>query len=145
MNNLRLIPAIESDRDFFRKTHHAAYRRRIEPMFGWDESAQKIYANKEFDERNPHIILQGEDRAGVVGWQDHDDHILFGPIYILPEFQGKGLGTAILQKFIAQSEAEKKEIRLRTLLTNTAAKEFYEKLGFVTASSTQIHWHLVYR
>ena len=53
---IELVAAEEKNREFFRKTHHFAYREVIESMFGWDEAQQDIAVDKEFDERNPHII-----------------------------------------------------------------------------------------
>jgi hypothetical protein len=87
--NITLIAAEEEDRTSFRHAHHLAYRPVIEKMFGWDESKQDVYADKDFDERQPHLIYKEGRKIGVVGWQIKPDHIWFGPIFILPESRAR--------------------------------------------------------
>jgi hypothetical protein len=66
--NITLIAAREKDRTFFRHAHHLAYRPVIEKMFGWNENKQDAYADKDFDERQPHLIRDEARKVGVVGW-----------------------------------------------------------------------------
>jgi GNAT superfamily N-acetyltransferase len=142
--NITLIAAEEDDRSFFRQAHHLAYRPVIEAMFGWDESKQDVYADKDFDERQPHLICEEGRKVGVVGWQIQPDHIWFGPIFILPEYQGRGIGMHVVKEFIKKAEAENLPLRLQTLLLNEKAKAFYERLGFRTRDKSAVHWQLEY-
>jgi GNAT superfamily N-acetyltransferase len=140
--NITLIAAEEEDRTFFRHAHHLAYRPVIEEMFGWNETKQDGYADKDFDERKPHIIHKEGRQVGVVGWQIKPDHIWFGPIFILPEYQGQGIGTHVVKEFIKKAKVEKLPLRLQTLLLNEKAKAFYERLGFRTLDKSAVHWQL---
>lgn len=142
--NITLIAAQEEDRTFFRHAHHSAYRPVIEKMFGWDDSKQDVYADKDFDERHPHLAYEGGRKVGVVGWQTKPDRIWFGPIFILPEYQGKGIGMHVVKKFIKKAESERLPLRLQTLLVNEKAKAFYERLGFKTLDKSAVHWQLEY-
>lgn len=138
---VELIPATETDRAFFRFAHHRAYRSVIELMFGWDEAYQDKAADKDFDERAPHVIRCDGVDVGVVGWVDKGDHIWFGPIFILPEHQGKGIGTELIHRVIAGART----VKLQTLKENRRAKAWYERLGFKVVSADGIHWQLEYR
>jgi GNAT superfamily N-acetyltransferase len=142
--NITLKAAEEEDRPFFRHAHHAAYRPVIENMFRWDESQQDAYADKDFDDRQPHLIYEEGRKVGVVGWQIKPDHIWFGPIFILPEYQGQGIGMHVVKEFITKAEAQKLPLRLQTLLLNEKAKAFYERLGFKTLDKSAVHWQLEY-
>ncbi len=139
-----LVPAVEQDRSFFRQAHHLAYRGVIEPMFGWDEASQDRFADIDFDARNPHIIQHMGSPVGVIGWQDKDDHLWFGPIFILPAHQNQGIGTFLVKEFIQKAVAQNVALRLQTLRKNENAKRLYEKLGFRTLSSSDVHWQMEY-
>lgn len=142
--NVELHPATENDRAFFRQVHHRAYRSVIESMFGWDEAYQDKAADKDFDERTPHIIRCDGAAAGVVGWVDRGDHIWFGPLFILPEHQGKGIGTILMQNLIELARGQARAIKLQTLKENTRAKAWYERLGFTVVAVDDHHWQLEY-
>lgn len=142
--NINLISAGEKDREFFKKTHHRAYRAVIESMFGWDEEKQNNYADKDFNERNPHIIQYESHRAGVLGWQEKIDHIWFGPIFILPEYQNKGIGTFLVKQFKREADSKNISLKLQTLKINEGAKRLYEGLGFKILSENEVHWQMEY-
>ncbi len=143
--NIELIPATEKDREFFRKTHHLAYRQVIESMFKWDEKEQAIFADRDFDERNPHIIIFDKQYSGVVGWQDKSEYIWFGPIFILPQYQNKGIGSLLVKQFMDKADSQNLPLRLQTLRKNERAKVFYKKLGFKVIDYNNIHWQMEYR
>lgn len=48
-------------------------------------------------------------------------------LYVLPGFQGKGIGTQILNRCIAEAE---KKLYLYVFSRNTQAISFYERFGF---------------
>ncbi len=143
--NIEIIPATEQDRIFFRKTHHIAYKEVIESMFLWNEQEQDKFADKDFNERIPHIIIYKEISAGVIGWQDKAGFIWFGSIFILPEYQILGIGSYLVRKFIDKADSESLPIRLQTLRNNENAKKSYERLGFKVLSSDSIHWQMEYK
>ncbi len=140
---IELVPMKEIDRPFFRQAHHRSYRSVVESMFGWDEAYQDGAADIDFNERNPHIIIHNKEAVGIVGWQE-TDHLWFGPLFILPECQNRGIGTLVVRKFIEQSCFRKLPLRLQTLRQNIGAKRLYEKLGFHVVSVSDIHWQMEY-
>ena len=53
-------------------------------------------------------------------------------LYVLPEFQGEGLGPQLLAKAMAENRPK----RLWTFQQNTRARRFYEDRGFVAVEFT---------
>ena len=51
-------------------------------------------------------------------------------IQCLPEFQGKGLGTAVLQHVIEQGARRALPVTLSVVPANPRARRLYERLGF---------------
>ena len=56
--------------------------------------------------------------------------IYIGGMQILPEYRGRGIGTAILESLIAESKQTSKPIRLKVFHNNPPALSLYEKVGF---------------
>jgi ribosomal protein S18 acetylase RimI-like enzyme len=134
---IEFISVSENDLPIFIETHHRSYRETIEKMFGWNDAYQKQAAIKEFQEREPKRIIIDSQFIGFLGCQDLEEYLWFGPFYILPEYQGKGFGSAVLQSFI---DSSLKDIKLRTLTANDGAKSLYEKFGFELIEQTDIHF-----
>lgn len=141
--NLKYILATEGDRAFFIHVHHTAYRDTIEEMFGWDEKRQDELANRPFDEGGIHIIWNDDNRIGVVGWEERYDHLWLKELFLLPEYQGQGIGSQIIKDTITKARSVAKDIRLRTLKANMRAKELYERYGFELTEETDIHWNMI--
>jgi len=139
---LSFSPVSESDRLFFLRVHHEAYRAVIESMFGWDEALQDTYANRAFDAGGMQIVSWGGEPAGVVGFEDHPEYLWLKEVFLLPEFQGRGIGSAIVQMSIFRAQAAGKEIRLQTLRANLGAKRLYERHGFIVTQESPIHWKM---
>ena len=68
------------------------------------------------------------DMAGIIafktGWIEQ--------LYILPEFQGRGIGSALLK----QAQTTFPHLQLWTFQRNIQARQFYEKHGFTAIDET---------
>lgn len=73
-------------------------------------------------------VFAGEALAGMIafrpGWVDQ--------LYVLSEYQGKGIGHTLL----ALAQADSDELQLWTFQKNDAARRFYEKHGFAAVEFT---------
>jgi len=125
------------------------YARTIKPyidaLLGWDE-AQHV-ANLRADlEQGPllSIIVVGGERVGIVQIVETPDEISLWKIAILPEYQGRGIGTAIVQSLIARSQAVRKPVRLSVFQANRGARRLYERLGFTAVSETDQDIEMVF-
>lgn len=60
-------------------------------------------------------------------------------IQLLPEFQGHGIGTALLQRELRFADARGLPVRLQVLRENRA-RTLYERLGFRVCGETDTHF-----
>ncbi len=97
-----------------------------------EESIKKREENmRNIPEKQKRLVAVYEDKiVGVLTMVRNEDNNQLRTIYILPEFQGKGIGKMLYAEAIKFCDKNKKLIvQVATYNTNTI--EFYEKLGFV--------------
>jgi RimJ/RimL family protein N-acetyltransferase len=122
----RLRPATDADRDFLFDLHRQAMRDYVEPLWGWDDGVQRRLFDDRFTTRHSRVIqVDGED-VGLLQLEDQPSEVVLGLIELLPAWQGKGIGTAIIRSVLAQG----KPVSLRVLRGNPRAAALYKRLGF---------------
>ncbi len=62
-------------------------------------------------------------------------------LFLLPEFQGRGLGRATMSHVLDRALREERTVHLRSLRTNLRAVSFFKELGFSQVSSSATHHH----
>ena len=138
---LKLRKYEENDYDFIYNVKKIVYKKYVDEFFGgWDDAVQ----HKMFDDflasesENIEIILADSKEIGFVnGKLLPSGEYEQGNICILPEWQGKGIGTELLNKIIAEHKGH--SIVLRVFKSNPA-KHLYERLGFTTYDETRTHF-----
>ena len=101
----------------------------------WSESRVQEESREDSSSPNAQVILVGNVAVGVLLVERHSTHIQLEQIYLLPEYQRLGIGTALVNSLIAEAEQHKIPIRLRVMAVNPA-KRFYEQFGFVVTEVT---------
>ena len=84
----------------------------------------------DFDKNKIQVIELGGVAVGRLRVV-REDSIYIGGFQILPEYRGQGLGTAILDSLVLESEQSGVPITLEVFNDNTEAVKLYEKIGFV--------------
>ena len=127
------------DTDFARRTHHAAYRSVVERQFGpWNEAQQDAFFAAGW-EAFPHEILFIEDTlVGYCAVENRADGIHVRESVIDPQYQGRGIGTALLRELQGMATRDATLIRLGTFHQNRA-HELYARLGFSRVGMTPTH------
>ena len=132
----------EKDYDFIYQVKKNAYKKYVEMNFGgWDEEQQQVFFKKfmETYEEGAYIItFQGKD-IGFFNDCREDAVYEIGNICILPEYQNRGIGTAIL-KDVIEKHADK-EIHLQYFKQNPVGR-LYERLGFERVGETPYHYQM---
>ncbi len=121
--------ATESDSDFLYELKKSAEYDAIEAVFGWDECVQRRLHRSELKQAFPTIVQIGEGAIGSYLFQEFSDHFYLGRFFLLPQFQGKGLGGNILAKVVLEADTECKPIRLCYLQGNRVER-LYQRFGF---------------
>ncbi len=101
-------------------------------VFGWPAERLIRAFQRELPSVRRFEIWAGDELAGIVTIQYP---FLHGPylqlLAILPGFQGRNLGLAVLQWMEAQARAEEaRQLWLCVSTFNTRARAFYERFGF---------------
>jgi ribosomal protein S18 acetylase RimI-like enzyme len=132
-------PATEADTEFARKTHHTSYRDVIVKQFGdFEEKVQDEFFAKSWKPETHQILLYGDEECGYFSYEVFDDHIFAHELVLLPAFQGKGIGSQVLQDLMEEAKRRGLPVRLQVLRENKA-QHLYRKLGFKDAGSTDTH------
>jgi GNAT superfamily N-acetyltransferase len=72
--------------------------------------------------------------VGIAAVGPHEKHLVLWKLYVLPEHQGKGIGSALVESVVASATGVHPEIRISYLEGNTLAEAFYRDKGFVEIS-----------
>jgi GNAT superfamily N-acetyltransferase len=124
--------------NFTYQTKQAAFRGYLEQVSSWNEDEQRRLHQRRFGEHDFRIIqLSGVD-VGILAISRQPDCINLHQMFILPEYQSKGIGDAVLT-LIIEDAAAKIPVRLRVLKVNPRALTFYQRLGFKQIGETETH------
>jgi len=107
--------------------------RRVEGVHG-EKIAEKIQQWRERIETSgpDHAVFIARDSGRAVGFVApgiQEDQPRVGALYVLPEAQGKGVGSQLLQKAL-DWYGDEQDVYLHVAEYNTKAIEFYHKFGF---------------
>lgn len=127
---VHLRPASELDWEFLFTLHCATMREVIARTWGWDDAWQRADFERRFAQS---IVWIVETHGGAVGslWVEwKPDSLYIHELQVWPGFQGRGLGTAIIQHAIEQGASRGLPVTLSVVPANTRARYLYERLGF---------------
>ncbi|GAA1613457.1 hypothetical protein GCM10009789_79620 [Kribbella sancticallisti] len=82
------------------------------------------------------VALDGERVVGMAGLGREADFWVLWKLSVLPEYQGRGVGQALLDGAIAVLPDGSTQLLLDVLVTNEAAITFYRKHGFGAQART---------
>lgn len=137
-------PATLSDTKFARLAHHAAYRDVVSRQFGtWDETLQDRLFEEKWMPHQFEIVLCDGNQCGFLSIEDRPDHISVSEIVITPQFQGRGIGSRLLNEEIQRGRETQSPLRLQVLRENRAI-ELYRRLGFKECGTTETHVCMVW-
>ncbi len=144
--HLNRRPATEVDYDFARRVHHEAYHDVVLRQFGrWVEDEQDRYFAASWTKHPHEIVLRDGEPCGFVAIYDRDEAVVFSELVILPAFQGRGIGTALLREQIERARERGVPVSLSVLHENHRAAALYRRLGFHETGKTETHYLMEWR
>ena len=139
---LRFRTARPTDSEFVFTTKEAAFREYVEQVWGWDDSDQRELNDRRFGSQDVRIIRSGEVDVGFMATSRSFNTLKVDQLYILPEYQGRGIGSACMTGIMEEAEIEQRSIGLQVLKVNVRGIAFYRRLGFAVVGESATHLQL---
>jgi ribosomal protein S18 acetylase RimI-like enzyme len=139
VRHLTLRKATIADSEFAFQTKKAALGRYIEQVWGWDEEEQRRLHEDRFARRDYQVIRSKHTDVGILVSERLPDHVAVYQLFVLPEHQGKGIGTECMERILAEAAGAGLPVRLDVLKVNQQALRFYRSLGFRSVGGTETH------
>ena len=98
-----LRPATDGDRGFLYALHCRTMRVVIEQTWGWDEDWQQMDFERRFRDHDVSIIECDGEATGGLFLERRTDSLYIHEIQLTPEFQGSGIGSAVVGQVIEQA------------------------------------------
>ena len=137
-----LKPATIEDYDFIFYVKKTALKQYIEKIWGWDEEYQQDDFRKCFLPQNNKIIVCNDEEVGFLEVNEKENIIYIVELEILPQYQGKGIGTSIISDIIQHSRSVNKKLEIGCFKINLGASRLYERLGFKVIGERETHFIL---
>ena len=142
MEELSIRKAQATDSEFVFAVKQAAFREYVEQIWGWDDTYQRDLHDRRFAAQDIRIIQFDGTDVGFLSIRNTSDTFKVDQIYILPEYQGKGIGAACMKRIIDDANLEQKPVTLQVLKINTRATAFYQRLGFTIVDENPTHFQM---
>jgi len=133
------LPQTPEARDFAFEVKQAAIGPHIIARWGWDEAFQRNFHEQRFRDKPFSRIMHKGQAVGTIALSAVADHMRLDEFYLLPSYQGQGLGTRILRHCLAIADACGMRLRLQYLKWNPVGS-LYRRHGFMVIDETEIHF-----
>ncbi len=141
----QLRPVTDADYEFLYALNSTTMRPYVEPIWGWDEDLQRTAFDRRWNPDNQQMIVVDGRDVGRITLNETDDLIYIAQINLLPDFQGKGIGSEVIEAVKADAAHSGRYVELRVLRTNPDARRLYERLGFRVFEETDTHFWMRWR
>jgi ribosomal protein S18 acetylase RimI-like enzyme len=132
-----LRPATADDRGFIVELTRTAMGPYLEATFGWDDASQTAYFEERFDAFGGQVLQADGVDVGELLVEERPDELFIVRLALLPDWQGRGIGSAIVRMLIDRARELESALTLDVLRANPRAVRFYESLGFVRTGGTE--------
>jgi ribosomal protein S18 acetylase RimI-like enzyme len=139
-----LRPAEAGDVAYAWRLYEQLMRARTEALMPWRAERQREVIESALKSGGMRMI---DVDGAVCGWlhvYEAADGIDLLQLYVAPERQNQGIGTAIVRGLQARAAALGRPLRLNVLINNPA-RRLYERLGFRIERSDPIKHHMAWR
>jgi ribosomal protein S18 acetylase RimI-like enzyme len=131
----RTRPLRADEHEWAYALHRVALGACIEATWGaWNERLQRRIFRDAVAREPREVIEVGGEPVGVLCVEERGDEIYLGLIELLPEWQGRGIGTAILRSLASRARETARALTLDVLPVNARAIALYEREGLTVVA-----------
>jgi GNAT superfamily N-acetyltransferase len=105
----------------------------------WQEDEQRTRFFEGLKPETHQIVEHAGQPVGLLSVVHAPGVVMLNRVFLLPPFQGRGLGGRLVRQVLADADAVGLPVRLRVLKVNPA-RRLYERVGFVEIERTETHF-----
>lgn len=134
--------ASETDYEWLYELKVASMRDYIEELYGWDDVAQRAFFDEGFRPCDIEVIIFEGSNAGMFELSQDDEGFFLRRIEVHPRFQGRGVGSRIIEEVIRRATEMNEPVRLQVFKGNPA-RNLYQRFGFEVVTETATHYQML--
>jgi len=135
-SEVSLRPATPEDVEFAYHVSRETMRGHALATFGaWNEEEARQRCSRNISAGFTQIIELGGVQIGIYVVERAPDHVQLLQIFILPDYQRRGIGSRLIERLLAEARAASLPLRLRVLRVNPAFA-LYRRMGFQVVQET---------
>jgi GNAT superfamily N-acetyltransferase len=127
---IALRAATTEDFEYCKRLYFAGMKRIIEELH-LDMNAQSASLQESWIPKQVRIITVDSSDVGWLQSRMQDDGLFVVQLFVEGPFQGRGIGTEVMNRLIGEAAHLNQPVRLAVVKSNPAAR-LYERLGFHT-------------
>ena len=133
---ISLRPATSDDSEFAYRTTRDTMREYVLATWGeWNEEEARRRSSENIAAGCTRIIELESTAIGIHVVKREPDAIRLLQIFILPEYQRRGIGSQLIERLLAEARNARLPLRLRVLRVNPAFA-LYQRMGFKVVEAT---------
>jgi ribosomal protein S18 acetylase RimI-like enzyme len=106
-------------------------------LMTWDENKQSTSFAEQWNVDDVQIITLERRNVGWVQADETASEVFLQQLFVLPEYQGRGIGSRVLQTLLKHWESRAKPVVLN-VLKNNPARRLYERHGFTVVGEVGV-------
>jgi len=150
-----LRPETEADVPFLRRLYVSTRWEELAIVASWSDEQKRAFLESQFALQRHHyrtyypgtdlrVLEQNGEPAGRLYVDRQAKELLVTDISLLPEWRGRGVGTALMQAVIAEARDAGKAVTIAVEKFNPAQR-LYRRLGFREVSDEGVYWFMEWR
>lgn len=127
---MKIISVKYEDGEVLANLRALAMRESLEAIGRYDVSRVRDRFLSTFDPSHTKAIMLEDSLVAFFVVVEHGDHLYLDHLYVHPQYQGKGIGSNVLESVFVRAQNMQKPIRLGAL-KGSRSNEFYLSHGFI--------------
>ena len=147
-----LRPETEADIAFLRRLYISTRWEELAPVIDWTQAQKVAFLESQFAFQRRHyrtyypatdwaILEQNGLPSGRFYVDRQETTLLVVDIALLPEWRGRGIGTALMQAVCAEARQSGKKVGIAVEKSNPA-QSLYRRLGFREVADKGVYWSM---